>query len=163
MSRPARAQDLIEGLDPSDTALYRLWREEVIRYGDVDTNGHVNNVAIAQFCEGGRVAFEDAGRLRDEDPGFGLSLAKVTITFRAEAHFPGSIRVGTRILGFGRSSCRLLQGLFQDGRCVAVSEAVSVCFDTRVRKAVSFPDGFRARALAAAGPTAMGAGKTGAG
>lgn len=141
-----------DGLDPADPRSYRLWREETLRYGDMDTNGHVNNVAIAQFCEGGRVAFERAGDLQRENPVLGLSLAKVTIEFRAEAHFPGTVTVGTRILGFGRSSCRLVQGLFQNGRCIATSEAVSVCFDRAARRAVPYPDPFKARILAIAGP-----------
>lgn len=138
-------------VDPTEPGLFRLWREEILRYGDMDTNGHVNNVAIAQFCEGGRVAFERCGDLQRENPDLGLSLAKVTIEFLAEAHFPGMVRIGTRILGFGRSSCRLVQGLFQDGRCIATSEAVSVCFDTRARRAVPYPEAFKARALALAG------------
>ncbi|MCC7272440.1 MAG: acyl-CoA thioesterase [Alphaproteobacteria bacterium] len=138
-------------LDAGDPASYRLWREEVLRYGDMDVNGHVNNIAIAQFCEGGRVAFERVCDLQREHAALGLSLAKVTIEFRAEAHFPGIIRVGTRLLGFGRSSCRLLQGVFQDGRCVATSEAVAVCFDTRLRMAVPFGEAFKERAKAASG------------
>ena len=142
----------VGAVDPSDPAAFRLWREEILRYGDMDTNGHVNNVAISQFCEGGRVAFARCGDLQRENPVLGLSLAKVTIEFRAEAHFPGIVRVGTRILGFGRSSCRLVQGLFQDGRCIATSEAVSVCFDTVARKAVPYPEAFKVRALKLAGP-----------
>ena len=137
--------------DPADPATFRLWREEVLRYGDMDTNGHVNNVSIAQFCEGGRTTFEYACDLGRDDPALVLVLAKVTIEFRSEAQFPGIVRVGTRILGFGRTSVRLLQGLFQDGRCVAVSEAVSVCFDRTIRKAVPWPESFKARALDAAG------------
>ena len=142
----------VGAVDPSDPAAFRLWREEILRYGDMDAYGHVNNVAIAQFCEGGRVAFERCGDLQRENPVLGLSLAKVTIEFRAEAHFPGIVRVGTRILGFGRSSCRLVQGLFQDGRCIATSEAVSVCFDTVARKAVPYPEACKVRALKLAGP-----------
>ncbi len=139
-------------LDPTNPQTFRLWREETLRYGDMDTNRHVNNVAIAQFCEGGRVAFERAGDLQRENPILGLSLAKVTIEFRSEAHFPGTVRIGTRILGFGRSSCRLVQGLFQDGRCIATSEAVSICFDTVARKAVPYPESFKDRVLPIAGP-----------
>lgn len=137
--------------DPADPATFRLWREEILRYGDLDPNGHVNNVAIAQFCEGGRTALEMIGDLGRDDPALGLVLAKVTIEFRAEAHFPGGIRIGTHVLGFGRTSVRLLQGLFQEDRCFAMSEAVSVCFDTRIRKAVPWPEAFKDRALAAAG------------
>lgn len=129
----------VRAIDPTDPASFRLWREEILRYGDMDTNGHVNNVAISQFCEGGRVAFERTGDLQRDNPEYGLSLAKVTIEFRAEAYFPGMVRIGTRVMGFGRSSCRLLQGLFQDGRCIATSEAVSVCFDIRARKAAPIP------------------------
>lgn len=137
--------------DAGDPARYRLWREEVLRYGDTDSNGHVNNVAIAQFCEGGRVAFEHACDLQRENPILGLTLAKVAIDFRTEAQFPGIVRVGTRLLGFGRTSCRLVQGLFQDGRCIATSEAVAVCFDTRLRKPVPFCEAFKGRAAVAAG------------
>ncbi|MGE0714691.1 MAG: acyl-CoA thioesterase [Alphaproteobacteria bacterium] len=140
-----------EPVDPTDPATFRLWRREVLRYGDTDSNGHVNNVAIAQMCEGGRVAFELEGDLKRENADFGLTLAKVTIEFRAEAHFPGEVQVGTRLVAFGRTSCRLVQGLFQDGRCFAVAEAVSICFDTRARRPVPFDAAFRERATALAG------------
>jgi acyl-CoA thioesterase FadM len=105
----------------------------ILRYGDMDTNGHVNSVAIL-VLRGRTGGVRALRRPAAENPV--LSLAKVTIEFRRGA-LPGIVRVGTRIL-FGRSSCRLVQGLFRTN-CITTSEAVSVCFDTVARKTCRTP------------------------
>lgn len=107
---------------------------DTIRYGDTDRQGHVNNAAFATFCETGRVSF-----LYPEDeplapPGTSFVIARLTIDFRAEITWPGTIDIGTRVTKVGRSSLTVAQGLFQRGRCVATAESVIVFVDDATRK-----------------------------
>ena len=32
-----------------------VWTEDVLRFGDTDANGHINNALFATLCESGRV------------------------------------------------------------------------------------------------------------
>jgi len=125
--------------DLTDRASFEFWHEDVLRFGDVDRQNHVNNVAFASFCEGGRVRFLDSvvrPLIGWQDP---FALVKITIEFRHEMHYPGSVAVGTRLMRLGRSSVTFGQGLFNEGRCVAVAEAVVVLMDGTTRKAKAFP------------------------
>ena len=134
--------------DLADKGVYRYWNRHVIRFADLDPAGHVNNVAYAQYFESGRVAFwRDAGRAVAA-PGATGVIAHLVIDYRAEMDFPGEVEVGTRVLSLGNSSCRMGQGLFRDGACVATSEAVSVLIDVATRRATPLPDALRAAVLA---------------
>ncbi len=59
----------------ADPATHTLWRQDIIRFADLDILGHVNNVAYMVFFETGRVAFlEQLGmppRDREHGPGVG--------------------------------------------------------------------------------------------
>jgi len=116
-----------------------------LRYGDTDKLGHVNNAVFATFLETGRVDLLcDPGRPIN-DPGAAFVLARLVVDFRAEAHWPGSVEIGTRITSIGRSSLKLEQAVFQHGTCVASGETVLVQMDETTRK--SRPFSVEARAL----------------
>ena len=126
--------------DLTDRASFEFWHEDVLRFADVDRQNHVNNVAFATFCEGGRVRFLDTvvrPLIGWQDP---FALVKITIEYRHEMHYPGSVAIGTRLMRLGRSSVTFGQGLFNDGRCVAVADAVVVLMDATTRKSKAFPD-----------------------
>lgn len=113
---------------------YPLHAVDTLRYGDTDRQGHVNNAVFATFCETGRVAFlYDPERLR-MPPESGFVLARLVIDFRAEVTWPGTVEIGTRVSGIGRSSFQMAQGLFQHGRCVATAENVVVLVDETTRR-----------------------------
>lgn len=118
----------MSGIDLTDVGGHPHWVEESVRFSDTDLVGHVNNVAYAAYVESGRVAygmalaqeaFEDPGRLK-------VVLRKVEIDFLAEAFFPGRLRVGSRLVGLGRTSYTIGTGVFDGDRCVATSVGVLV-------------------------------------
>ncbi|MCP5155615.1 MAG: acyl-CoA thioesterase [Ectothiorhodospiraceae bacterium] len=114
-------------VDLSRASIYPAWITDVIRYADLDPNGHVNNGAINAYFEDGRVRFRDehlAHLGRDVLRGF--VLVRYTVEYHAALHFPGEVRVGTTVLRVGRSSYTLGQGAFRDGHCVATAEVVTV-------------------------------------
>lgn len=134
--------------DLTDRGMFRFWSREVCRYGDTDRQGHVNNAAFATFCETGRVLFlyDDAAPLAP--PGRGFVIARLELDFRAELGWRDVVEIGTVVLGVGRSSFTLGQGLFADARCVATARSVLVLIDETTRHATPVPDALRARLLA---------------
>ena len=112
---------------------------DIIRFGDLDPQGHVNNTVFATFFETGRVAF-----LRE--PGNGLSppgttsvLARLDIDFLAELHWPGEVEIGTGIAEIGRSSFTFLQAIFHEGACAATARATMVMIDAQTRRSRPLP------------------------
>ncbi len=127
-----------------DRGLYRFWYRDVIRFGDLDRQGHVNNARFATYCEGGRVAMldEQIRPLLGADDSF--VLASITINFRREMHYPGEVEIGTRILRLGTSSLTFGQGLFSKDHCTATAEATVVLLDPATRRPKPFPEEVRA-------------------
>jgi acyl-CoA thioester hydrolase len=123
---------------------YPLWTTDIIRYGDTDRQGHVNNAVFATFFESGRTRFFAARNpsLRTADVEF--VIVRLEIDFRAELFFPGSVDIGTRVLNIGRSSFRLGQAVFSDESCAATGECVMVVLDAESRKAKPFSPALRA-------------------
>jgi acyl-CoA thioester hydrolase len=120
--------------DDIDLADYPLKTYDKIRYGDTDRQGHVNNAVFATFLESGRVdILYDAGNPL-ADPGCAFVIAQLVLNFRAEVKWPGSVEIGTRVASVGRSSIRMEQALFQNGRCVATAETTIVQMDEATRR-----------------------------
>src|SRR5438067_4323030 len=85
---------------------------DIIRFGDLDPQGHVNNAVFATYFESGRVAM-----FRNPDFGIGVAdgtfiLARLEIDFLSELRWPGTVEVGTAVTAFGRSSFTLDQAIF---------------------------------------------------
>lgn len=124
----------------TDRSGFTFWHEDVLRFGDLDRQNHVNNVAFATFCESGRVRFIDLVARPLLGPNDLFGLVKITIEYHHEVHYPGSVEIGTRLTRLGRSSVGFGQGLFNEGRCVATSQAVVVLMDAVTRKSKPFPE-----------------------
>ena len=110
-----------------------------LRYADTDKLGHVNNAAFSTFFETGRVELLHDPAAPLHGPGGGFVIARVTIDYVAEILWPGKVDIGTRVASVGRSSVRLEQALFQDGRHVASAESVIVHIDLAERKSRPLP------------------------
>jgi acyl-CoA thioester hydrolase len=131
--------------DEIDLADFPLKTYDKIRYGDTDRQGHVNNAVFATFLESGRVEIlYDAGNPL-ADPGCAFVIAQLVLNFRAEITWPGKIEIGTRVAAIGRSSIRLDQALFQNGRCVATAETTIVQMDETTRRSSLLSAGAVAR------------------
>jgi acyl-CoA thioester hydrolase len=119
---------------------YPLRAADTIRYADTDRQGHVNNAAFATFCETGRCAFLYDPRNPLAPPHAAFVIARLLIEFRAEITWPGRVEIGTMVLGVGRSSFTLGQGIFQDAKCVATAESVIVQMDEATRRSKPLPE-----------------------
>jgi len=108
---------------------YPLHSTDKLRYGDTDRQGHVNNAVFATYLETGRVEMLFSPDNPLAAPGCEFVIAQLVLDFRSEILWPGSVQIGTRVASVGRSSVKLEQAIFQNGRCAATSQSVIVQID----------------------------------
>ncbi len=123
--------------EPTDRAAYHGFETVTVRFSDQDPMGHVNNVAISAFFEAGRVGYINLLRRDIDITTAGIVLAHLSVDYRGEVMFPGSVEVGGRLTGVGGRSFSMAFGLFQNGVCCATSTAVMVFFDIATRRSVA--------------------------
>ncbi len=118
---------------------------DIIRFADLDPQGHVNNTIFATFFETGRVMFLREPGNALSPPGTTSVLARLDINFLREMHWPGTVEIGTGIEQIGRSSYTFLQAVFHEGACAGTGRATMVMIDMETRKARPLPDEVIAR------------------
>ena len=124
---------------------YPVTGEIAARYGDMDANAHLNNLALESLHENARAtmnrelfpeAYRTGGRrLR-------LVTSQNAVHFLAEAHWPALIRTGAGVGRIGRTSYIASTGLFIDGACIGVCDTVLVLVGEDGPAPI--PDDFRA-------------------
>lgn len=145
MSHPAPEPTDSLTVSLTDRSAYSYWTRDHVRFQDLDRLGHVNNVAFAIYCETGRVDFAEATCPGSTaGTGIGWTIVRLLIDFRAQAHYPGDVMIGTRVLKLGTSSCRIGQGLFMDDVCFATADSVMVWTDVSAGRSLPLPDDLRA-------------------
>jgi acyl-CoA thioester hydrolase len=118
---------------------------DIIRYADLDPQGHVNNAVFSTYFESGRVAM-----FRDPDLGIGVPdstyvLVRQEIDFLHELRWPGDVEIGTALAEIGRSSFTVVQTIFHGDVCAAAGRATLVMLDTVTRRARPLAPGAIAR------------------
>ena len=113
---------------------YPMHITEKLRYCDTDRQGHINNAVYSTLCESGRVGFLYDKAQPFIQIGTQFVIAKLEINFIEEMNWPGDVIIGSGVSRVGRSSFSLLQGIFLDGNCMAISESVIVLLDEKKRK-----------------------------
>jgi acyl-CoA thioester hydrolase len=120
---------------------FAFWSRTNIRYGDVDRNDHVNNVALAQYCEDARIEFREHVLPGSSiDPAFTWVVVAFAISYYASLDYPGTAEIGTRVEAVGRSSFALAHGIFRDDQCIAGATSKLVCLDRDTRKPRALPE-----------------------
>jgi len=97
------------------------------RFGDLDTNMHLNNVALAGILEEGRVRFHHASKYAHAVEDMTSMAASFAVEYLGQAHYPDSLDVHVAATKIGRTSHTLSQLVLQQGRLVAYAQAVLVC------------------------------------
>ena len=118
---------------------------EIIRFGDLDPQGHVNQAVFLTYFESGRVAMFRIPDLSVGVPGITYVMVRMEVDYMKELRWPGNIEIGTGVAEFGRSSFKTAQAIFRDGVCAAVGHATLVCMDLKTRKATPLPEAAIAR------------------
>jgi len=122
----------LEPKDLSSIADFPLRTGDKLRYGDTDRQGHVNNAVFATFLETGRVELLYNEDLADDGAAF--VIARLELDFQFEINWPGDVQIGTAVLEVGRSSFKLFQKVFQDGRPAAEAITVIVQMNEATRR-----------------------------
>lgn len=136
-------------MNPPDLADPRIvWTDDILRFGDTDAIGHVNNSVFSVLCESGRVRL-----FRDKlNPtlakGQYFVIARLAIDFRTELHYPGEVRTGTFLTRIGRTSLGLRQVIIAADTLAGEAEGVCVLMDRATRRPAPFPDATRQAAEA---------------
>ncbi len=95
------------------------------RFTDVDTNRHVNNVALARWYLDGLAELHlDVLGYPTGGPLDGLSPSSLRVDYLAEVHYPGIYQLRVGVAAIGENTVRYLCGLFDGPRCVGLAEAV---------------------------------------
>lgn len=110
-----------------------------VRFCDTDMIGHVNNCAIAEYAEYGRVAFFKEMPHKAND----VILVNLNIDFKAQMHLEDDVWVETWLERIGNSSITLVQNITANGKVAATTRATAVNFDYAQNKAVPVPDALR--------------------
>lgn len=109
-----------------DRAAYPYFRRVIARFSDMDAERHLNNVALAAFYEDGRVSFLHGLSGEERGKTFRFVIARISISYLAEAHYPGDYDVGLGVTRFGNTSFEIGAALFIGDKCVGVCDTTQV-------------------------------------
>lgn len=99
------------------------------RYGDMDANAHLNNLALESMHENARATMNRRllpQAYRAGEHRVRLVTSQNAVHFLAEAHWPALIQTGAGVGRIGRTSFIASTGLFLDGACIGVCDTVLV-------------------------------------
>lgn len=138
-------EDLDQDEGRRDPAAYPFHCQIPTRFGDMDVQAHINNVATVGFYQEARVQFHwEHLHHTPAHAGWAPVVANLNITFLKEISYPATVTVGVAVGRIGRSSFTLVKGLFgDDGECLGLAETVTVV--TSGGRSMPIPDELRAR------------------
>lgn len=131
------------------TASFRHWTEDRVRFADLDPLGHCNNAAISGFFETSRVELlDDVGLHMGKSP-YITPLVHASIDYRHELFYGTPVRIGVRVAALGRTSFTLEAGVFTGtDACAATGRFILVLLETASRSKLPLPEDIRDRMMA---------------
>ena len=124
-----------------------------VRFADLDTQGHLNNVAFLVFVESARVAYaiavaesqpQDFGRSHD----FSFMVVEVKISYRSPGYLGELIETRLHPSAVGRSSFHMDFEMRVGERVLADGYSVLVAYDPTAGHSIEVPPWLRERLLA---------------
>lgn len=126
---------------------YTYYHPIVVRFADLDTQGHVNNAMYLTYVESARLGYyEQVGIWRREDGvNTGMVVAHIDIDYRAPIFFGQEIQIGLRLAHLGQKSFTLefLIETVQGRVPLASGTSVMVAFDSKSETSIPIPPDWR--------------------
>ena len=116
-----------------------------IRWGDMDSLGHVNNARYLGYFEESRVDWTQRNGLRLHNKGEGMILLKASVTYKKSVVYPADVSVDLYAGAIGNTSLQLINELTIEGdnKPAALGEFVIVWFDYIKQKPAPVPQHLR--------------------
>lgn len=125
---------------------FNFYQPIIVRYRDLDPQGHVNNAVYLTYLESARLGYYQAIGIwkHEESPQTGMVVAHNQIDYLAPIFLGESVRVGLRTDDMGRKSLRMsFQIEKEDGRVVARGASVMVAYDNATECSILIPADWR--------------------
>jgi acyl-CoA thioester hydrolase len=126
---------------------HRFYHPIEVRYGDIDPQGHVNNVAYFAYMEQARAKYLEGLGLWDgrDFLDLGIILAEASCRFLAPLRYGQPVEVGVSVIHLGKKSFEMAYTLREESSDEAAAEGktVQVAFDYRTGRSVPIPPAWR--------------------
>ncbi len=132
---------------------YPIVVDVVVRWGDMDALGHVNNTLYLQYFETARIEYLVALGMDTPGPSwqeYGLILASVGCRFKVPVTYPDTLSVGTRVAALGEDRVLMEHAAFSRklDRLAAEGDAIVVSYDYNAGRRTSLLPAVRDAILA---------------
>ena len=116
-----------------------------VRWGDMDSLGHVNNARYLSYFEESRVDWTQRNGLRLHNEGEGMILLKASVTYKKSVVYPSNVSIDLFAGAIGNTSLQLINELTIEGddKPAATGEFVIVWFDYIAQKPATVPQRLR--------------------
>ena len=117
-----------------------------IDWSEVDSFGHVNNLAILRYAQTARLNYmEETGMMRfHTETGIGPVLASTSCQFKKQLFYPGHVTVNSLVDHIKNTSFHMRHTVLNvDHECVAEMHDVLVMFDYKKNIKQRIPEIFR--------------------
>jgi acyl-CoA thioester hydrolase len=123
---------------------YPARTDQILRYNDVDRNGHVNNAVYSTLYEAGRVEILYNPEEAIPPAGCHFSLVTITIDYLSELNWPGRVTIHTGVDRIGTSSVTFRQAIFSGKKCCSTATSTVVLTGSTTRRSTPLPPDARA-------------------
>jgi acyl-CoA thioester hydrolase len=118
----------------------------VLRWGDMDAMGHVNNTVYFRFMEQARIGWFEGLVPRGEAwQATGIVIANASCNFKRPLSYPGTVEVKVYVAPPGGSSVATFYELALDEELYADGAALVVFVDMARQKPMRIPEAIRLR------------------
>jgi len=129
-----------------------IFEHEVqVRYRDLDSFGHVNNVVYATYCEEARAAWGQEAFDFDSLDDFSSVVASLNLEFRRSIQSRTTLTVRTAITEMGESSFTMSYLILDGEEVVVEAESTQVYLDVETGEPAPVPEAWREQITVADG------------
>lgn len=126
---------------------FRFFQPIVVRYGDLDPQGHVNNAGFITYLEHARVSYIRELGLWDGKSflEIGFVLARIELDYKTPIQLTDEVEVGVRVSRLGNKSLDM-EYLIKEpatGMVFAAGKTVQVAYDYYEKKTIPLLESWR--------------------